>query len=235
MCSISIASMISAFHDLVLPRDVLHLNLVFVRTGPRVFLCVGVHRREAVILCGTSCALVVFGIRIVSRLCSHRMHNSVLGLEPRLVLLVLVTVPCCLLDHVTVSDCVHQLVLIGWFVDLSPLSAYCPPPSLLRPRNDFSTSVVVRIASFGTVLSDSYSLMIPLPSLLALGHLLDLLLSYSEFLFISSNFLAFGVWSVLFWLCLCLRRYWRMSVPCVLLSVFALCPRQLLSPLQLTL
>ena len=72
------------------------------------------------------------------------------------------------------------------------LSASRPPPSWLRSRNDFSTSVVVRIASFGIVLSDSYSLMIALPTLLALGHLLDLLLSCSEFLFISSNFLAFA-------------------------------------------
>ena len=115
------------------------------------------------------------------------------------------------------------------------LSASRPPPSLLRSRNDFSTSVVVRIASFGIVLSDSYSLMIALPTLLALGHLLDLLLSCSEFLFISSDFLAFGVWSVLFWSCLRLRRFLRMSVPCVLLFVFTLCSRQLLCPLQLTL
>ena len=85
------------------------------------------------------------------------------------------------------------------------LSASCPPPSLLRSRNDFSTSVVVRIASFSIVLSDSSSLMLALPSLLALGHLLDLLLSCSEFLFISSNFLAFGVWSILSWYCLFAR------------------------------
>ena len=78
-------------HDLVLPRDVLHLNLVFVRTCRRVFLCVGVSHREAAILCGTSCALVVSGIRIVSRLCLHRIHSLFFGLELRLVLLVLVS------------------------------------------------------------------------------------------------------------------------------------------------
>ena len=43
--------------------DVLHLNFVFVLTCPRVSLSVG---REAVILCGTFCVLVVSGIRIVS-------------------------------------------------------------------------------------------------------------------------------------------------------------------------
>ena len=37
---------------------------------------------------------------------------SVLGLVLRIVLLVLVSVPCCLLDFVTVSDCMHQLVLV---------------------------------------------------------------------------------------------------------------------------
>ena len=67
--------------DLALPRDVLHLNLVFVRTCPRVFPLYGFSRREAVILCGTSCALVVSGIRIVSRLCSHRLHFLFLALN----------------------------------------------------------------------------------------------------------------------------------------------------------
>ena len=38
--------------------------------------------------------------------------SSNLGLELRLVLLVLVSVPCCLLDFATVSDCIHQLVLV---------------------------------------------------------------------------------------------------------------------------
>ena len=72
---------VHVIHDLVLPRDVLHLNLVFVRTCPRDFLCVGVSRREAVILFGTSCVVVVSGIRIVSRLCSHQMHTLFLVLQ----------------------------------------------------------------------------------------------------------------------------------------------------------
>ena len=45
------------------PCDVLHLNLVFTRTCPRVFPLYGFSRRELDILCGTSCALVVSGIR----------------------------------------------------------------------------------------------------------------------------------------------------------------------------
>ena len=48
---------------LYFPCDVLHLNLVFTRTCPRVFPLYGFSRREAVILCGTSCALVVSGTR----------------------------------------------------------------------------------------------------------------------------------------------------------------------------
>ena len=59
---------------------------------------------------------------------------------------------------------------------LRMLAAPRPPPSLKRSRKDFST-VAVRIASFGTVLSDSYSFMMALPSLLA-----NPLLSCSEFL-----------------------------------------------------
>ena len=73
--------LVHVIHDLVLPRDVLHLNLVFVRTCPPDFFCVGVSRREAVILHGTSCAVIVPGIRIVSRLCSHRMHTLFLVLQ----------------------------------------------------------------------------------------------------------------------------------------------------------
>ena len=37
---------------------------------------------------------------------------SVIGLELRPVLLVLVSVPCCLLDLVTVSDCIRQRILV---------------------------------------------------------------------------------------------------------------------------
>ena len=71
---------------------------------------------------------------------------------------------------------------------LRMLTSSHPPPSLLLSRNDFSTSVAVRIASFDIVLSDSYSF----PGS-AQGSVLDLLLNCSEFLFVSFNFLAFGV------------------------------------------
>ena len=54
-------------------------------------------RREAVILCGTSCALVVSHSYCVTFVFTSNAH-SVLGLELRLVLLVLVSVPCYLLD-----------------------------------------------------------------------------------------------------------------------------------------
>ena len=99
--------LVHVIHDLVLPRDILHLNLVFVRTCPRYFLCVGVSRREAVILHGTSCAI----LSLISFVFTSNAY-SVLGLVLRLILLVLVSVPCCLLDFVTVSDCMHQLVLV---------------------------------------------------------------------------------------------------------------------------
>ena len=147
------------------------------------------------ILCGSSCALVVSDIRNVFRLYSHRTHTLFLVSNFALFSSIL---RLCQIAYIS------SLSLIDSLIFHRMLSASSPPPSLLSSRNDFSTSVVVRIASFVVVLSDSYSLMIALPSLLALGHLLDLLLSCSEFLFISSNFLAFGVWSVLFGHCLCL-------------------------------
>ena len=61
--------LVHVIHDLVLPC----------RTCPRVFPLYGFSLREAVILCGTSYAPVVSGIRIVSRLCSHRMHTLFLA------------------------------------------------------------------------------------------------------------------------------------------------------------
>ena len=158
------------------------------------------------------------------RLCSRRMHTLFLASNFALFSSIL---RLCQIAHISSFSLIDSLIFHRM------LSTSCSPTSLLRSRNYFSTSVVVRIAPFG--LADSCSLMIELPSLLALGHILDLLLSCSEFLFISSNFLAFGVWCVLIWYCICLRRFLRMSVPCVLLSVFTLRSRQLLCPLQLTL
>ena len=71
--------LVHVIHDLVFPCDVLHLNLVFVRTCPQIIPLYGFSLRETVILCASSYALVVSGIRIVSRLCSHRMHTLFLA------------------------------------------------------------------------------------------------------------------------------------------------------------
>ena len=71
--------LVHAIHDLVLPCDVLHLNLVFVRTCPRVLPLYGFSRREAVILCRTSWSLssVAFASCLV---CVHpRMHTLFLA------------------------------------------------------------------------------------------------------------------------------------------------------------
>ena len=104
---------------------------------------------------------------------------------------------------------------------LRMLASSHPPPSLMRSRDDFSTLVAV--------LSDSYSLTITLLSPgSAQGRLLYLLLSCSEFLFISFDFLAFGVWFVLFGYFHCLRH-------CSHMPVFMLCSQQLSCPLQLEL
>ena len=100
-----------------LPRDVLHLNLVFVRTCPRDFLCVGVSRREAVILFGWHSNRISF-------VCTSNTY-SVLG-PPILAMFEALFSSssswylAVSLDFVTVSDCTHQLVLVDWFVDLSP-------------------------------------------------------------------------------------------------------------------
>ena len=97
--------LVRVIHDLALPRDVLHLNLVFVRTCPRVFLCVGVFRREAVILCGLP-------VRLSSLVCVH--IECILCSWPRTspCSLVLVSVPLLSPEFVTVSDCMPQLVLV---------------------------------------------------------------------------------------------------------------------------
>ena len=58
-------------------------------------------------------------VHIECILCSW---SSNLGQVRGIVLLVLVLVPCCLLDFVTVSDCMHhQLVLVDWFVSTDAL------------------------------------------------------------------------------------------------------------------
>ena len=87
-----------------------------------------------------------------------------LGLELRRVLLVLVSVPCCLLDFATVSDCIHQLLLVDLFVDLSRCSHPLwkgtphPPPSLMmRSKKNFFTSVAVGIVPISVVSAVSYS------------------------------------------------------------------------------
>ena len=104
---------------------------------------------------------------------------------------------------------------------LQMLTAPCPPPSLFAFKecfrcceNHFVRYCFVRVA----LVEDSA----PFAPGVA-----------SEVLVFSSIFLVFAVWPVLFWCCLCLRRYLRMSVPCVSLSVFTLCSRPLLCPLQL--
>ena len=173
-------------------------------------------------------------MRLSSLAFAHRMH---------FLFLVLQSLPCSPCPRLGTSLSLSSMVrfifleiLVPSLIDfLRMLTSSHPPPSLLRSRNDFSTSVAVRIALFDLsclVLVDDHA---PLSPGSGLGHLVDLLLSCSEFLFISFDFLAFGVRPVLFKYCHCLRRYLRMSFPCVLLSVFMLRSRQLLCPLQLEL
>ena len=125
------------------------------------------------ILCGSSCVLVFSDIRIVFRLYSHPMHTLFLASNFAL---------CSSILRLCQIAYIRSFSLIDSLIFHRMLSASCPPPSFSRSRKDFSTSVVVRIASFGIVLSDSYSMMIALHSLLALGHLLGLQLSCSVFL-----------------------------------------------------
>ena len=99
-----------AIRILVLPRDSSQHSLAFVKTCPWAFFSVRMF-------------LAVSFDSLQDFLCACRFRHShrvsfvftsnacsVLGLELRLVLL----------DFATVSDCIHQLVLVDWFVDLSP-------------------------------------------------------------------------------------------------------------------
>ena len=139
------------------------------------FLCVGVSRREAVILYGTSCALVVSGIRIESRLCwldrilcSLASNFALFSSSSSRYLAVSWTL------WLFQIACISSFSLIDSLIFHRMLSAFCPPPSLLRTKIDFSTSDAVKTASFGIVSLDSYALMIAVPSLLALAKVIFL-------------------------------------------------------------
>ena len=157
-------------------------------------------------------------------------ENSVIGLELRLVLLVLVSVPRCLPRQWYASPS-WKIVVPSLTEFLRMLTSSHPSPSLLRSRTDFSTSVGVRIPSFDIELSDSDSLMVTLPGLSSRPA------AKLFWIFCSSRLTSWrsasGSYSS--WSCLCLQRYLRMSVPCVLLSVFTLCSQQLMFTLQLEL
>ena len=123
-----------------------------------------VSRREAVILYGTSCALVVSYIRIVSRLCSHRIRTLLLNSNFDLF-------SSSSSRSLTVSW-ILWLFRIAYFSSFSlidalifhrMLSVFCIFSFLIRIRNDFSTSDVARVDAFSIVPSDSYSLMIARP------------------------------------------------------------------------
>ena len=80
-CSSSIASMRCAFHSKFFSSTSFTTLYFLVMSciSHRVLPPCVFSRREAVVLCRTSCALVVSGIRVVSRLCSPRMHTLFLA------------------------------------------------------------------------------------------------------------------------------------------------------------
>ena len=122
---------------------------------------------EAVVLCGASCALGVWH----SHRISFPLHiECILCAWPR-------TSHCSSRPRLDTSLSPSSKVRFIFLENVNPslidtlrmLTPSHPLPSSLRSRNDFSASVAVRIASFDIVLSDSYSLIITLLSLLALA------------------------------------------------------------------